>query len=47
MMTPGNKRTKWPGSTETSAEPDTGIISLTVTLESKADNFTSIAIWVV
>lgn len=41
IMTP-DKSTKWPGSTETSAEPGTGVILLTVTREQKADKFTTI-----
>lgn len=42
IMTPDKKRTKCPGSTETSAQPDTGVTSLTVTHELKGDKFTSI-----
>lgn len=47
IMTPDKKKTKWPGSMETSAEPDAGITSLTVTLELQADKFTFVITWVV
>jgi len=42
ITAPNKKRKTWPDSIETSAEPDTGIISLTVTLELKAEKFTSV-----
>lgn len=47
ITTPDKKRTKWPGSPETSAKHDTGIVSLTVSLELEADKFTFVVTWVV